>query len=128
VLPLLESDLVPLLTAVADCSLDQCQVRWKQEASVCVVAASGGYPGDFAMGRPIAGLEAAAQAEGCLVFHAGTQQENGQMVTAGGRVLSVTGVGDDLITAAARAYNGLSLIHFDGIYYRRDIAARALQV
>ena len=126
VLPLLESDLVPLLASVSDCTLDQQEVRWRSEAAVCVVAASEGYPGAFETGRPITGLEQAAQSEGCLVFHAGTRFAQGQLLTDGGRVLSVTGLGDDLMTATARAYVGMSHIHFDGMHYRRDIAARAL--
>ena len=126
VLPLLDSDLVPLLQGVAEGSLAGKEARWRSDASVCVVAASGGYPGAYETGRPIAGLEAAAQSEGCLVFHAGTRQENGRVVTDGGRVLSVTGIGKDVQTAVNRAYAGLRHIHFDGIHYRHDIAARSL--
>ncbi len=135
VLPLLESDLVPLMVGVTDGTLEQPEVRWSQGAAVCVVAASEGYPDAFdpgkdvrgLLGRSISGLERAEQAEGCLVFHAGTRRENGQVVTAGGRVLSITGLGDTLPDAAVRAYTGLSQIDFPGMHFRRDIAARALQ-
>ncbi|HZP81860.1 MAG TPA: phosphoribosylamine--glycine ligase [Chthonomonadaceae bacterium] len=127
VLPMLESDLVPLLHAVTDCCLEDVEVRWREGASVAVVAASGGYPGDYETGKVITGLDEAAQSEGCLVFHAGTRVENAQVVTDGGRVLAVTGLGPDLQAAADRAYAGLRCIQFDGIYYRRDIAARALK-
>ena len=126
-LPLLDSDLVPLLMGVADCSLSEHTAQWRSHASVCVVAASGGYPGDFETGKAINGLEQAAETEGCLVFHAGTRQANGETVTDGGRVLSVTGIGEDVQTAANRAYAGLDCLHFDGIHYRRDIAAHSLQ-
>jgi phosphoribosylamine--glycine ligase len=128
VLPMLESDLVPLLLGVTDCTLEQAEVRWRQGASVCVVAASGGYPGDYETGKVITGLDQATQSADCQVFHAGTRLENDQVLTDGGRVLAVTGLGADLPTAAANAYTGLNAIHFDGIYYRRDIAARALKI
>ena len=127
VLPLLESDLVPLLQGVAEGNLAKQEAHWLSNASVCVVAASGGYPGYYDTGKPIMGLDEAAASKDCLVFHAGTRQDKGQVVTDGGRVLSVTGLGADVQTAADRAYAGLRSIHFDGIHYRRDIAARSLR-
>jgi len=131
VLPLLSSDLVPLLLGVTDCTLDKQEVRWRGGASATIVAASGGYPGPYETGKPISGLDTFPKQESgqddCLVFHAGTRLENGQVVTDGGRVLSTTGLGEDLKTALARAYEGMSRLHFDGITYRHDIAARALQ-
>jgi phosphoribosylamine--glycine ligase len=127
VLPLLSSDLVALLLGVTDCTLDKQEVRWRGGASATVVAASGGYPDHYETGKPITGLDTFAGQENCLVFHAGTRFENGQVVTDGGRVLSVTGLAEDLKTAVARAYEGMSRLHFEGITYRRDIAARALQ-
>ena len=128
VLPMLESDLVPILMSVTDCSLDQqAHLKWRMGASVAVVAASGGYPGPYTTGKAITGLNE-AQNEGCLVFHSGTKRdENGQILTDGGRVLSVTGLGDTLMDAVAQAYVGLSRITFDAMTYRRDIAARALR-
>ncbi len=132
VLPLLSSDLVALLLGVTDCTLDQQEVRWRGGASATIVAASGGYPDHYETGKPITGLDAFSKTntghDNCLVFHAGTRLENGQVVTDGGRVLSVTGLAEDLNTAVARAYEGISRLHFDGITYRHDIAARALQI
>ena len=127
VLPLLETDLVEVLSACVDCSLDSLEVRWKREAAVCVVAASGGYPGDYATGKLIEGLDRAGQEPGCLIFHAGTREQNGQMYTDGGRVLGVTGTGADLPEAVARVYTALAHIRFEGMHFRRDIAARALR-
>ena len=135
VLPLLESDLVPLLCSVLDGTLDKQELRWKQAASVCVVATSEGYPDAFDPGkdvsgllsRPIEGLESAGQSEDCLVFHAGTNMVNGQIATSGGRVLAVTGLGADLQSAVVHAYHGLSHIRYAGMHFRRDIAARALR-
>ena len=127
ILPLLESDLVPILLASIDGTLDQQTIRWRNGSAVCVVAASGGYPGDFATGKPISGLDLATAERDCLVFHAGTKTHNTQTVTDGGRVLSVTGIGNTLLDAVASAYNGIGQITFDGIHYRRDIAAHSLQ-
>ena len=127
VLPMLESDLVPLLLRSLDGSLGQAEVRWREGASVCVVAASGGYPGDYKTGKPIAGLEQVATLDDTLVFHAGTRFADDKVVTDGGRVLVVTGLGSDLPAALSHAYTGLSQLHFEGIYYRRDIAARVLK-
>lgn len=130
VLPLMDSDLVPLLQGIAECNLDerlqQNPVCWRAQASVCVVAASGGYPGPYEVGKTITGLTAAAARQDCLVFHAGTRQENSYCVTDGGRVLSVTGLGADIRAAQERAYEGLRQIHFEGIHYRRDIGAHSL--
>jgi phosphoribosylamine---glycine ligase len=127
VLPMLESDLVPLLLGAIDGTLEEAAVKWRGGAAVGVVAASGGYPGDYETGKPISGLEALAPRSDSLVFHSGTRLESGQVLTEGGRVLTVTGLGDTLLDAAAHAYDGLGQIHFDGIYYRKDIATRALQ-
>ncbi len=127
VLPLMESDLVPILQGVVDCTLEHAEISWRAGAAVCVVAASSGYPGSYETGKPITGLEGAAQLKDCLVFHAGTRIEAGRIVTDGGRVLNVTGLGSDVREAADRAYEGLSHIHFEGIHYRRDIAAHAIK-
>jgi phosphoribosylamine--glycine ligase len=127
ILPLLETDLVEVMDAVINCGLEEMEVKWKREAACCVVAASGGYPGEYKTGKLIEGLDRAAQAEGCVVFHAGTREENGQTLTDGGRVLGVTGVGQDLAEAINRAYAGMSQIHFEGMHYRRDIGCRAFK-
>lgn len=126
VLPLMESDLVPLLIAVSDCTLDQAVVRWKPQHAAAVFAVSGGYPDAFETGKPIDGLERTASESGCLLFHAGTRKQGDTLVTDGGRVLSVTGIGDTLEDALTRAYAGMANIHFDRMYFRRDIGARAL--
>ncbi len=123
ILPLLEDDLVPLLRACIEGSLDRFLPRWSSQAAVTVVMASQGYPGAYETGHPIHGIED-AEALGCRVFHAGTVLQRGRPVTAGGRVLNVTGVGACLEEAAALAYAGVGRIHFPGAVYRRDIARR----
>jgi phosphoribosylamine--glycine ligase len=124
-LPLLESDLVEVLEACLRGELAEADLRWKEQAAVTVVMAAGGYPGPYAGGDSIVGL-ADAEAAGCLVFHAGTAAtETGQVVTAGGRVLAVTGVASTLAAAAAQAYAGVAQISFAGAHYRRDIAAQS---
>ena len=100
-------------------------MRWSAGASACVVASSGGYPGSYKTGLPITGLAAAAQVSGVQVFHAGTALKNGQTLTAGGRVLGVTAAADSLTEALARAYQAMAEVHFEGMYYRRDIGYRA---
>ncbi len=124
----LESDLVDALEACIDGRLAETPFRWAQGASACVVASSGGYPGSYKTGLPITGLSAAAQVPGVEVFHAGTVQVGGQMLTAGGRVLGVTAAADSLAEALDRAYQALAEIHFEGMYYRRDIGHRALKL
>ena len=126
VLPLLETDLVEIMDASVNGRLDELNVVCSSGSSVCVVAASGGYPGDYETGKLIEGLDRAAQSEGCLVFHAGTREVNGQFLTDGGRVLGVTATAPDLPRAVSRAYKGIEQISFEGIHYRRDIAGRAL--
>jgi len=121
VLPLLESDLVDLMQACIDGRLDAVTPVWRVGAATTVVMASGGYPGDYAKGKPIDGL-VEAETAGCSVFHAGTSLVDGQLLTNGGRVLSVTGLGDDLTGAAQQAYAGLAHINFDGAVWRTDIA------
>ena len=123
----LDSDLVEALEACVDGRLAQTELRWSSGASACVVASSAGYPGSYKTGLAISGLGAAAQVPGVQVFHSGTTQVGGQMVTAGGRVLGVTAAGDSLKEALARAYQAMAEIQFEGIYYRRDIGHRALK-
>jgi phosphoribosylamine--glycine ligase len=122
----LESDLVDALEACVDGTLDKTPLRWAPGASACVVASSGGYPGSYKNGFPIAGLAAAAQVPGVQIFHAGTASAGGRILTAGGRVLGVTAAAGSLDEALARAYQALAEISFEGIYYRRDIGHRAL--
>ena len=125
VLPLLEGDLLPVLEACLDESLSECEVRWRPEAAVCVVAAAGGYPGDYRKGDAIRGLEQAA-AEGAVVFHAGTALTEQGIVTHGGRVLGVTAVAGDIAAAVNKVYPAIAKIQFAGMHYRKDIARRAL--
>jgi len=121
ILPLLESDLVDLMQACIHGRLSEAAPVWRAGAAATVVMASGGYPGSYAKGKAIHGLEK-AEAAGATVFHAGTALAGGQIVTNGGRVLSVTGLGENLPAAATHAYNGLGHIHFDGAVWRTDIA------
>ncbi len=123
----LESDLVDVLDACVDGRLADTPLHWSPAASACVVASSGGYPGSYKNGLPITGLAAAAQVPGVQVFHAGTAQVGGQIVTAGGRVLGVTAAAESLDQALARAYQAMAEISFEGMYYRRDIGHRALK-
>ena len=123
-LPRLESDLVELLDATIDGRLAAVDAKWKPESAVCVVLASGGYPGAYATGKPISGLDRVA--EGVTVFHAGTRLDNGRVVTAGGRVLGVTALAGDLASARKRAYEGVAGIDFGGRQFRRDIAVKGL--
>jgi phosphoribosylamine--glycine ligase len=122
----LENDLVELLDASVSGTLDKMELQWKPSASVCVVMASGGYPGNYAKGKVITGLEAANALPDTKVFHAGTARAGDSIVTSGGRVLGVTALGKDLKTAQAAAYAAVKKIHFDGAQFRCDIAAKGL--
>ncbi|WP_294340800.1 phosphoribosylamine--glycine ligase [uncultured Selenomonas sp.] len=126
VLPLLDSDLVAIMCACADGTLADVPIRWKDGAAVCVVLASGGYPGHYDKGQEIHGL-ADAEAMGALVFHAGTAMKDGKLVTNGGRVLGVVGRGADISSAVDSAYAAATKISFKDAYYRKDIAHRALE-
>jgi phosphoribosylamine---glycine ligase len=123
----LESDLLEALEASIEGRVSEGDFRWSQDASVCVVISSGGYPGTFEAGKKIMGLEEAGRVAGVKVFHAGTSHHDGTYYTAGGRVLGVTARAADLKTAVDRAYEAVGKIGFDGAHYRKDIAARALK-
>ena len=126
-LPRLKSDLVPLLIACIDGTLEQhADVQWHDAAAACVVMASGGYPDPYQTGKVITGLENASSIEGVNVFHAGTKQNGGNIVTDGGRVLCVTATADGLHDAVQRAYQGVSTIQFADAHFRNDIGYRAL--
>jgi phosphoribosylamine---glycine ligase len=125
-MPRLAGDLLPLCRAAAEGSSLPEAVQWRPEAAVCVVLASGGYPGTYETGHPITGLQAAAARPGVTVFHAGTVLRDGQVVTAGGRVLGVTALGADIPAAIAAAYRAVADIQFAGMHFRRDIGGRAL--
>jgi len=124
-LPLLDADLAEIMMRCIEGRLDPSAVRWHQGACVCVVMASGGYPGAYTTGCPIQGIEQ-AEAEGCLVFHAGTHLEDGQLVTSGGRVLGVTAMAASLREAIEKAYAGVNHIRFENAHYRHDIGAKGL--
>jgi phosphoribosylamine---glycine ligase len=123
----LDSDLVEGLEACVEGRLSDTEFRWRPGASACVVASSQGYPGSYTTGQRITGLGAAGEVPGVHVFHAGTSLLDGEYFTSGGRVLGVTAAADSLKTALALAYEGLSHIHFEGMYFRRDIGHRALK-
>jgi len=123
----LESDLVEALEASVEGRVSEGDFRWSPDASVCVVMASGGYPGTFEAGKRIMGLEHATQIEGVKVFHAGTNKREGTYYTSGGRVLGVTARAADLQTAVKRVYEAASAIGFEGAHYRRDIGGRPLK-
>ncbi len=122
----LESDLAPLLEAAARGALPEARLEWRPGPSVCVVLASGGYPGAFTAGKPIHGI-AEAEATGATVFHAGTRQGPAGLETAGGRVLGVTASGADLSAAIDNAYAAARHVHFDGMHYRTDIGRKGLK-
>jgi phosphoribosylamine---glycine ligase len=124
ILPLLESDLLEVLLACTRGKLAEIDLAWRDAAAVTVVMASGGYPGVYAKGKSITGIDVAGR-EGCLVFHAGTALSGEQPVTNGGRVLNVTAVGERLSDAVEKAYCGLAHIHFDDATFRRDIGRNA---
>ena len=122
VLPLLESDLLEIALACAEGRLNQVDVRWKDGAAACVVLASGGYPGKYQTDYQISGLE--AESPNVFVFHAGTKVADGKVVTAGGRVVCVTGWGADIRAALAAAYDRIRSIQFEAMHYRKDIGWR----
>jgi phosphoribosylamine---glycine ligase len=123
----LESDLVEALEASVGGRVSEGDFRWSPDASACVVIASAGYPGTFEAGKKIAGLESVGAMEGIKVFHAATSRRDDVYFTSGGRVLGVTARAPDLATAVERAYAAVSMIGFEGMHYRKDIAARALK-
>ncbi len=123
----LESDLVDALEASITGRVSEGDFKWSQDASVCVVMASGGYPGTYDVGKKIVGMEQAGAVEGVKVFHAGTSKRDGEFYTSGGRVLGVTARAAELKTAVTRAYEACGRIHFEGAHYRKDIAGRALR-
>jgi len=124
----MRSDLVPLLLAAVEGNLEEMEVDWREEAAVCVVMASAGYPDFYAKGKPISGLEELAEMKDVVAFHAGTAFDGQSIVTSGGRVLGVTALGRGIREAIERAYQAVSRIHWEGLHYRKDIGYRALQI
>ena len=123
-MPLLAGDLYQILTDCPHGRLDPTSVGWKPGFAVDVALASGGYPGSYTKGRPIAGIDEAEKQPEVVVFHAGTAIKDGQLVTSGGRVLNVTATGATLDEALDKAYAAVKLIHFEGMHYRTDIGRR----
>ena len=123
----LKSDLLEVCLAVCDSKLDQVTLEWDRRPAVCVVMASGGYPGAYEKGKRITGVEEAEQLKDVVVFHAGTRSRDGDLVTNGGRVLGVTALGEQIADAKARAYKAVDKIKFDGAYCRGDIADKAIR-
>jgi len=125
-LPRLQSDLIPAMFAARDGVLDQFDLRWYDDAAVCVVMASMGYPGSYAKGTEIKGLDSLSGLLDVITFHAGTSGEDGRILATGGRVLGITGIGDTIAEAATRAYEAVDRIDWPEGFCRRDIAAREL--
>ena len=124
----MDFDLAEVLKDVADGKLDASKLRWKAGASVCVVLASGGYPGKFESGKRIGGLTAVGQNSGVKILHAGTKREGVTVVTSGGRVLGVTASGSSLNAAVSTAYKACTKVRFDGMHYRKDIGAHSTRL
>ena len=122
----MKGDLFDLLLAASEGRLDEVDIGWDDNAAVCVVMASGGYPGDFEKGRVIEGLEDAGGGDDLVVFHGGTKAAGGNIVNSGGRVLGVTALGGSIKEAIERSYEGVERIHWPDVYYRKDIGAKAL--
>ncbi len=122
----IQSDIIPIMEAVIDGRLHTCQLKIDARAAICVVMASGGYPGSYAKGLPIKGLNQTARLPDTMVFHAGTQLHEGQFCTAGGRVLGVTALGRSIKEAISGAYNAAAHIQWDQVHYRQDIGQKAL--
>jgi phosphoribosylamine--glycine ligase len=127
VVPRLKSDIVPILLACVDGKLDKVKAEWTDEAAVCVVLASKGYPDKYEKGKPITGLDEAARVPGAIVFHAGTALKNKNVVTNGGRVLGATALGENIPAAIKAAYQCAEAIQYENKYYRTDIGKKALR-
>ncbi|MHC4395054.1 MAG: phosphoribosylamine--glycine ligase [Planctomycetota bacterium] len=123
----LKSDLLEVMLAVCNGRLDKVTLEWDRRPAVCVVMASGGYPGNYEKGKKITGLAEAGKMKDVVIFHAGTADKDGEIVTNGGRVLGVTALGETIAAAKARAYKAVDKIKFDGAYCRRDIADKAIK-
>ncbi|KAI4453064.1 phosphoribosylamine--glycine ligase [Holotrichia oblita] len=124
VLPRLDTDLFTIFKACVDKTLDQIEIKWKDSAACCVVAASGGYPQSYKKGYEITGLDELESENGLYVFHAGTKLSEGKCVTDGGRVLGITGIGENLDAAIKKAYDGVAKVRFKDMHYRKDIGRK----
>ena len=126
VLPMLKTDLIDIMEATENTSLNDLSIQWREGACACVILASGGYPGSYESGKVISGLDEKGQCEGAAVYHAGTKLEDGEFRTAGGRVLGITASGSSLKSALNAAYAAAEKVSFEGVHYRKDIGKRAL--
>ncbi len=127
ILPRMKSDLPEIMMAVIEARLDKVKIEWDERAAVCIVMASGGYPGSYEKGKEIKGLDKASKLSDTIVFHAGTKKKDGKIVTSGGRVLGVTALGASIKGAIDNAYKAVKLIDFEGAHYRKDIGQKALK-
>ena len=120
----METDIIPLFEACIDGTLGQCQVNWKNKSSVCVVMTAEGYPGTYQKGEIISGLQNANSTPEVVVFHAGTKEQDGKVLTNGGRVLGVTATGANTESAIQKAYDAVGKVNWRGVHYRKDIGSR----
>jgi len=127
ILPRLKTDLIDILNAVIEGTLHKISIEWKNNTAVCVVLASGGYPGKYQKGKVVSGLERLEKMKDIIVFHAGSKLQDNQVITSGGRVLGITAWDDTISKAKEKAYEGVEKIYFEDIYYRKDIASKALK-
>jgi len=127
ILPRLKTDLIDILNAVIEGRLHKINIEWEDNAAVCVVVASGGYPGKYQKGKAISGLERLEKMEDIIVFHAGTKLQDDKVITSRGRVLGITAWDKTISKAKERAYKGVKEIYFEDMYYRKDIAAKAIK-
>jgi len=127
ILPRLKSDLVEIILACIDGTLDKIDVKWDNASCISVVCASKGYPDEYEKDKEILGLEEARKIKDIVIFHAGTKNENGRILTSGGRVLGVTSLGRDIKSAKENAYKAIEEIRFEGMQYRKDIGDRAIK-
>ena len=125
VVPLLKTDIVDIFMACVDGRLKDINIEFEDKSAICVVLASKGYPGSYEKGKEIKGLDSFKDRDDIIVFHAGTKEENGKIVTSGGRVLGITCLAPDIKSAIDKLYKEIDKVTFDGVYYRKDIGGKA---
>jgi phosphoribosylamine--glycine ligase len=123
----MESDIVPLFLAAIEGTLDSQKIKWRKDASVCVVMASAGYPGSYPKGQKIEGVDKLRNSSNTVVFHGGTKKVDNKLVTNGGRVLGVTSLGNTVSEAIKNSYRGVSKISWENVYYRKDIGKEGVK-
>ncbi len=127
ILPRLKTDLIDILNAVIENTLHKINIKWEDNAAVCVVVASGGYPGKYQKGKVLSGLKRLEKMKDIITFHAGTKLQDDKVITSGGRVLGITAWDETISKAKERAYKGVKEIYFEDMYYRKDIAVKAIK-